>query len=77
MKIAEDFLGPEIDSAFAGIAMGQLNDGDALRPEKEQQGNEPEPNGDAAIRGDGRDDVEVKNGDDEKENQIATAWRTV
>src|SRR5712691_6022325 len=34
VEVAEDFFGPEVDAAFAGIAMGELDDGDALRPEK-------------------------------------------
>ena len=34
MKIAEDFLGPEVHAAFAGIAVREFEDGDALRPEK-------------------------------------------
>ena len=37
MEIAEDFFGPEIDAAFAGIAMGEFDDGDALRPEEQER----------------------------------------
>ena len=35
VKVAEDFLGPEIDAAFSGIAVSQFDDGDSLRPEKQ------------------------------------------
>src|SRR5260370_11819441 len=49
MKVAEDFFGPEIDSAFAGIAMGEFDDGDALRPEKKDEGDDPEPDGHSAL----------------------------
>ena len=34
MKIAERFLGPEIDTPFAGITMGKLDDCNSLGPEK-------------------------------------------
>ena len=73
VEVAEDFFGPEIDSAFAGIAMGEFDDGDALRPEEKKKGDDPEPDGDAAVGGDGGDDVEVENGDDEEEDEIAAS----
>ena len=73
VEVAEDFLGPEIDAAFAGIAMGEFDDGDALRPEEEEQGDDPEPDGDAAVGGDGGHDVEVEDGDDEKQHQVASS----
>ena len=53
MEVAEDFFGPEIDSAFAGIAMGEFDDGDALGPEEKKKRDDPEPDGDAAV---GRDE---------------------
>jgi hypothetical protein len=34
VEVAKDFLRPEIDAAFAWIAVGEFDDGDALRPEK-------------------------------------------
>ena len=37
VEVAEDFFGPEIDSAFAGITVGEFDDGDALRKEKEEE----------------------------------------
>src|SRR5271168_2579862 len=39
VEVAEDFLGPEIDAAFAGIAVGKFDHGNALRPEKKDEGN--------------------------------------
>ena len=41
MEVTEDFFGPEVNAAFTGIAVSQFDDGDALGPEKEQQGNDP------------------------------------
>ena len=73
VKIAEDFFGPEVDSAFAGIAVSEFDDGDALRPEEEKKGDDPEPDGDAAVGGDGWDDVEVKDGDYEEQDKIAAS----
>ena len=37
VEVAEHFLGPQIDAAFSGIAVGQFDDGDALRPEEQQR----------------------------------------
>ena len=71
MEVAENFLGPEVDAAFSGIAVGEFDDGDALRPEKKQQRDDPQPDGDAAVGGDGGDDVEIEDGDDEQQHQIA------
>src|ERR1700731_4621808 len=68
VEIAEDFFRPEVDAAFAGITMREFNDGDALRPEEEKKGDDPEPDSDAAVGGDGRNDIQVENGDDEEEN---------
>ena len=73
VEVAEDFFGPEIDAAFAGITVGEFDDGDALRPEEKDEGDDPEPDGDAAVGGDGRDDVEVEDGDDEEEDEIAAS----
>ena len=49
VEVAEDFLGPEVDAAFAGIAVGEFDDRDALGPEKKKQRNDPEPDGDATV----------------------------
>jgi hypothetical protein len=57
VEIAEHFLGPQIDAALSGIAVRQLDDGDALGPEKQQQGDQPQPHGHTAVRGDGGHDV--------------------
>ena len=73
MEVAEDFFGPEIDAAFAGIAVGKFDDRDALRPEEKEQRDDPEPDGDAAVRRDGRDDVEIEDRDDEEQHQIAAS----
>ncbi len=71
VEVAEDFFGPEIDSAFAGITVGEFDDGDALRPEEKDEGDDPEPDGDAAVGRDGGDDVQVEDGYYEEENEIA------
>ena len=73
MEVAEDFFGPEIDAAFAGIAVREFDDGDALRPEEKKQRDDPEPDGDAAVGGDRGDDVEIEDGDDEEQHQIAAS----
>ena len=73
VEVAEDFFRPEIDSAFAGITVGEFDDGDALRPEEKKKRDDPEPDGDAAVGRDGGDDVQVEDGDYEKENEIAAS----
>src|SRR5713226_944212 len=64
VEVAEDLFGPEIDAALTRITVGQFDDGDALRPEKKQQGQEPKPDGNAAVGRDGRNHVEVDDRDD-------------
>jgi hypothetical protein len=73
VEVAEDFFGPEIDAAFAGIAVGEFDDGDALGKEKKNERDEPEPDGDSAVGGDGGNDVEVEDGDDEEEDEVAAS----
>jgi hypothetical protein len=73
VEVAKDFLRPEIDSTFAGITMGEFDDGDALRPEEKKKRDDPKPDGDAAVGGDGGDDVEVEDGDYEEEHEIAAS----
>src|ERR1700685_3137117 len=73
VEVAEDFFGPEIDAAFSGIAVSEFDDGDTLRPEEEKKRDDPEPNGDAAIGGDRRHYVEIKDGNYEQENKIAAS----
>jgi len=53
--------------------VGEFDDGDALGPEEEDEGDDPEPDGDAAVGGDGGDDVEVEDGYDEKEDEVAAS----
>jgi len=71
VEIAEDFLGPKIDAAFTGKAVCEFDDGNALRQEEEQQRDNPEPDGDAAVGRDRRQDVEIENRDDEQEHEVA------
>ena len=66
MEVAEDFLGPQIHTAFAGITMGKLNHRDALRPEEQQKGDDPQPNRHPTVGGDRRHDIEIEHRDDEK-----------
>jgi len=73
VEVAEDFFSPEIDAAFAGIAVGKLDNGNALRPEKQEEGDDPEPDGNASVRGDGGDYVQVKDSNDEKQDEIAAS----
>src|SRR5215472_15299477 len=73
VEVPKDFLGPEVDTAFAGIAVSEFDDGNALGPEKKKKRNDPEPDRDPAVRGDGRDDVEVENGNDEEKNEVPAA----
>jgi hypothetical protein len=73
VEVSKDLFGPEIDAAFAGITVGKLDNGDTLRPEEEDEGDDPEPDCDAAVGRDGRDDVQVEDGDDKEEDKIAAS----
>src|SRR3954462_2615890 len=76
VKVAEDFFRPEIDSTFTGITMGQLDYSNSLRPKEKYERDHPQPDGDAAVRGNRGNHVEVENCDDKQQNQIPTAENT-
>ena len=73
VEVAEDFLGPEVDAAFAGIAVREFDDRDALRPEEKKKRDDPEPDRDAAVGRDRGDNVEIEDGDDEEQHKIAAS----
>src|SRR5690349_8207732 len=77
MEVAKDFLGPEVDAAFAGIAVCKLDNRDSLRPEKEKQRNHPKPDGDAAVGGDGGNYVQVEDSDNKEQNEVPAAKDTL
>ncbi len=70
MEVAEDFFGPQVDAALAGIALCEFDDGDALRPEEKEQRDEPEPDRDSAVGGDGRNDIQIEDRDHEEQHQV-------
>src|SRR5437660_11944403 len=76
MEVSENFFGPQVDAAVSRIAMCQLDDRDSLRPEKQQQGNDPEPDRDAAVGRDGGHDVQIEDRDYEQQHQIPTPQNT-
>jgi len=53
--------------------VSEFDDGDALRPKEKQERDDPEPDGYATVGGDGGDDVEVEDGDYEKEHKISAS----
>ena len=67
---AKDFLGPEINAALARVTLGEFDDRNSLRPEKKGQRNHPKPNGDAAIRCNRWQHVQIENGNNEQKHQI-------
>ena len=77
VEVTENFLGPQIDAAFAGITMRQFDHRNSLRPEKQHQRDQPEPHGDSAVRGDARNYVEIEHRDDEQRDEIPAAERTL
>jgi len=66
VEVAEDFFGPKVDTAFAGIAVREFDDGNALRPEEKDERDDPEPDGDAAVGGDRGNHVEIEDGYNEE-----------
>src|SRR5437016_8706566 len=70
VEVSEDFLGPEVHAALTRKAMREFNHGDTLWPEEQREGDDPQPDRYAAIGGDGRNDVEVEDGDNKKQNEV-------
>ena len=62
---------PKGNAAFSGITVSEFDDGNALRPEKKNERNNPQPDGHTAIGGDGGNHIEIENGNDEQQHQIA------
>ena len=73
MLLTEAALGPEIDASFAWPFLCELGDGCSLGPEEGCECEEPEPEGDGAGGGDGGDEVEIGDGHDEEQDEIAAA----
>src|SRR5580704_16876480 len=71
VEVAENFLGPEINAAFPGIPVRQLDHRDALRQEKQNQRDDPQPDRDSAIRGNRRQYIQVAYIDDKQEYEVA------
>ncbi len=53
--------------------MRQFDDGDALRPEEQDQGYDPQPDRHAAVGRNRRNHVEVKDCDHEQQDQVGAA----
>ena len=70
MEIAEHLLGPQVDAALTGIAMGKFDDRDSLRPEEEKKRNNPQPDRYPAVRRNGRQYIEIEDGNDEEQNEV-------
>src|SRR5438309_9216164 len=68
VKVAEDLFRPKIDSTFTGVAMGQFDHSNSLRPEKKHERDDPQPDGDAAVSGDRGNHVEVESCDNKQQN---------
>ena len=64
---------PTVDATFSGIAVGQFDDGDALRPEEQEQRDDPQPDRDSAVGRNRRDHIQVEDGDHEQQNQVGAA----
>ena len=73
MEVSEDCLGPEVHAALTRKAMREFNHGDALWPEEQHERDDPQPDRYAAIGGDGRNDVEVEDGDNKKQNEVPSS----
>ena len=70
MEVTEDFFRPQINTTFARITLRQFDHGNSLRPEEKKKRGQPEPDSHAAIGGDGRHDIQIKNGNNKQQNQI-------
>src|SRR5580700_11554310 len=70
MKIAEDFLGPQINPALARVTMRQFQNSDPLRPKEENQRNQPKPKSYAAIRSNARHHIQIEDRHNKQRNKI-------
>ena len=77
VEVSELLLRPKINAAFTRIAMRELDNGNALRPEKQQDRNDPQPDRDAAVCRDRRHHVQIKDRDDEKQHQVPASQDTL
>ncbi len=50
--------------------MREFDHRNPLRPEKQQQRNDPKPDGHAPVGSDARDDIEVEYRDDKEQHQV-------
>jgi len=73
VEVAEDFFGPEIDAAFAGITVREFDDGDTLGPEEEKKRDDPKPDRDATVGCDGGDYIQIEDSDYEQQHEITAA----
>src|SRR5882672_361015 len=73
VEVAENFFRPEIDAAFSRVTMSELNHGNSLRPEKKNQRDHPQPDRDAAVGGDRRNNIQVEDSDHKKQNEIPSS----
>src|ERR1700733_11795630 len=77
VELAENFLSPEGHAAFSGIAMRQFDHGNSLRPEKQHQRNNPEPNSDAAVCSNAGQHIQVKTCYNKQRDKIPAPERSL
>src|SRR5713226_5689989 len=73
VEVSEKSFCPQVNATLAGITMCQFDDGDTLRPEKQKQCQNPQPDGNGSIGGDGRNHIEVDHRHYEQQNQVPAA----
>src|SRR5450432_219522 len=73
VKVAENFFGPKINAAFARITVREFNHRDTLRPEEKHEGNQPQPDGNAAISRNRRHHVQVEYRDHKQQYEVPAA----
>ena len=56
--------------------MRKFDYGDALRPEEEEERDDPQPNGHSAVGGNGRNHIEVEDRHDKQQHEIAAPEST-
>ena len=66
VEITEDLLGPQVHAALVRVPVRQLDDGQPLRPEEEQQCEDPQPDRHGPAGGDRRHCVEIQHRDHEQ-----------
>src|SRR5271169_1500639 len=77
VEVAEHFFCPQINAAFTGVTMREFDHRDPLRPEKQEQRDQPQPDGYASVGRDAGYDIEIEYGNHKQQHQVEASEDTL